>query len=180
VPAAGTAKPGVPLFASTNTGVTGIAPDVARIVEAVYAVDAWKDYEDLEATLEVGDQRGDYRTLMEYLDKAEKRARRAHALYLGAKLELVKWELDHDAVRGRMRQQATDALQREKDAGDRAKRITEADVDAQVADMFGDEVRGQAIQRAKLKGTVDHLERLADLWKTKCYSLATMLSNLRK
>ena len=34
-----------------------------------------------------------YKTLAEHLDKGEKRARRAHALYLGAKLELAKWEI---------------------------------------------------------------------------------------
>jgi hypothetical protein len=49
-----------------------------------------------------------------------------------------------------------------------------------MADMFPDEWAAQELTRVKLKGTVEHLERLADLWKGRCHSLGTMLSNLRK
>jgi hypothetical protein len=168
-----------PLFASANKG-PGVHADFDRIVETIYQVDAFKDYEDLEANLEVGDQRGDYRTLTEHLDKAERRARRAHALYLGAKLERAKWEMDSEVVLARMRDQAAEELENEKARGERKKAITDADVRARMAEKFPDEWRHQEVKRVKLKGAEEHLERLADLWKVKCFSLSTMLSNLRK
>lgn len=173
------AKPDRPLFVSANKG-SGIHPDFERIVETIYQVDAFKDYEDLEQNLEVGDQRGDYKTLQEALDKAERRARRAHALYLGAKLERARWELDSDVVVARMRADAADELETEKARGERKKAITDGDVQARIAEKFPDEWRHQQLKRVKLKGTEEHLERLADLWRIKCFSLSTMLGNLRK
>jgi hypothetical protein len=168
-----------PLFASANKG-PGVHADFERIVETIYQVDAFKDYAELEQSLEVGDQRGDYRTLTEHLDKAERRARRAHALYLGAKLELARWELDSEVTLAGMRKQASEALEEEKQRGERKKMITNDDVRSRMGEMFPDEWRHQELKRVKLKGTVEHLERLAELWKVKCFSLGTMLSNLRK
>jgi hypothetical protein len=170
-----------PLFASANSWQgPGVHPDFERIVETIYQTDAFKDYVDLESSLEVGDQRGDYRTLTEHLDKAERRARRAHALYLGAKLERARWEMDSEVTLAGMRTKASDELEEEKDRGERKKAITDADVRARMAELFPDEWRHQELKRVKLKGTEEHLERLADLWKVKCFSLSTMLSNLRK
>jgi len=153
---------------------------MARIVESVYAVDAWRDYEDLERNLEIGDERGDYRTVAAHVDGAEKRARRAHALYLSAKLELLRFEKESDKVMAAMRQQATDSLEDDKARGERKKMITDADVRAKMAEMFPDEVGHQEEQLAKLKGAVAHVERLAELWKGRCYSAGVILSNLRK
>ena len=168
-----------PLYATSNAG-EGIQPDLVRITQTIYAVDAFKDYDDLEKNLEVGEERGDYKTLTEHLDKAERRARRAHALYLGAKLELVKWELDQKRVQGAMRASAKEELEEEKLAGEKKKQITNADVEDKMVEKFPDEMAHHALTAAKLKGTVDHLEVLAGLWKTKCFSLGTLLTTLRK
>jgi len=170
---------GPPLFASANKG-PGITPDFERIVETVYAVDAWREFEDLERNIEIGDGRGDYATVREHLDGAERRARRAHALYLSAKLELLKFETECEKVTAAMRQKATDALQDEKRDGDRRKAITDADVRAKMAEMFPEEFGHQEIKLAKLKGAVAHLERIADLWKGRPYTASTILSTLRK
>jgi hypothetical protein len=172
-------EPEVPMFASANLG-PGINPDIRRIVETIYAVDASKTYDELEQNLEVGDQRGDYGTLQKHLDKAEDRARRAHQIYLSAKLEFAGWEIDNTKVMAAMRSQATQALEAEKAAGDRKKAITNDDVTSAMAEIFPDQWKAQEITRVKLKGTVEHLERLADLWKNKCHSLGTLLSTLRK
>lgn len=168
-----------PLYA-TAQGISGISPDFARIVEAVYAVDAWKDYEDIEKNLEVGEARGDYASLREYLDKAEVRARRAHRLYLGAKLEKAKWELDSAKVVSAMRKAATDELQLEKESGDRTKRITNDDVEAKMAEKFPDEVAAQEIARVKLSGVVDDMEHMTRRCDAKCSDLKTLLETLRK
>jgi hypothetical protein len=168
-----------PLFTSANLG-PGINPDMARIVETIYQVDAFSDYRDLEQNLEVGEERGQYKTLAEHLDKGEKRARRAHALYLGAKLELAKWEIDSRKVTSVMRGEAHAELEAEKAAGERKKMITNDDIETRISEKYPDEWASQELSRVKLKGTVEHLERLAELWKNRCFSLGTQLSNLRK
>jgi hypothetical protein len=175
---AGTPK-SVPLFASANKG-PGITPDFERIVEAVYQVDAWREYEDLEANLEIGDERGDYGTVAKHLDGAEKRARRAHALYLSAKLELLRFETECQKVQAGMRQKATEVLSDEKEDGGRRKQITDADVRAKMAEMYPDEFVHVEERLAKLKGAVAHMERLADLHRNRCFSASTLLSTLRK
>lgn len=168
-----------PLFASANKG-PGINPDYEKIVECVYSVDALRDYEDLEKNLEVGEQRGDYATLRQHLDKAEGRARRAHSLYLGAKLEFARWEVDSERVLSGMRQNALDALEEEKANGERRKAITDADCRSKMAEMYSDEWSDQEIKRHRMKGMVESMENLAERWAGKCFSLRTLLETLRK
>lgn len=161
-------------------GRRAIAPDIKRIVERIYTIDAFKDFDDLEKGLSIGSERTNHGVLFEQLDKAEMRARRAHALYLGAKVEHESWERSQLKVVSRMRAEATSVLQAEKKAGERNKAITNDDVESQMAIDFPDEWDAYASNKAKLEGTVKHLERLADLWKQRCHTLATMISNLRK
>jgi hypothetical protein len=167
------------LFASANKG-PGITPDFERIVESVYQVDAWREYEDLEKNLEVGDGRSDYGTVAKHLDQQEDRARSAHKLYLSAKLELLRFEAECLKVQAPMRERATGVLSDQKADGDRKKVITNADVDAKMAELYPDEFAHQAEKLAKLKGTVSHMERLADLHKNRCFTASTLLSTLRK
>lgn len=178
-PAAPTDHAPPPLFVVPD-GMGGVAPDIVKIVTSVYAIDAHRDYQDLEQNLEVGEERSSYGVLVKHLDKAESRARRAHALYLGAKLELARWEFDSKKVVGAMRARATEKLEAEKSAGDRKKAITNADVEATMADEFPDEWAAQELTRVRLKGVCEHLETLAELWKSRCRTLGTLLSNLRK
>ena len=172
---------GVPLFATAHAKRGGgIAPDFARIVEHVYAVDAWRDYEDLERHLEIGDGLTDYRTVATHLDGSEKRARRAHALYLAAKLELLKYETECEKLKAPMRARAVDALDDEKTRGERKKAITNDDVRAWMMERYHDELAHQEIELARLKGAVSHLERLAELLKNRCFTASTLLTTLRK
>jgi hypothetical protein len=176
--AAELAKPPPPLFVSANKGPT-VTADFERIVETLYAVDAAKEYEDLEKNLEVGEERGDFRTLQQHLDKAEARARRAHKLFIGAKLERERWELDAEATFAAMRTAAIDDLEGAKAAG-RKKMITDADVRSKMAELFRDEWKHQELKRVKLKGMVDSIEHLVGRWDSKCRSLQTLLQTLRK
>lgn len=168
-----------PLFSSANLG-GGVAPDYQRIVETLHAADAFADYDDLERNLEVGEGRSDYSTLREHLDKAEQRARRAHRLFVGSKLELVRWELDSKKVVAAMRKEAAAALQARKDSGEITKRVTNDDVDAEMVDMFPDEVASQELTRVKMKSTTESLEHLVRRWDMKCGDLRTLLETLRK
>lgn len=174
-----TIKAPPPLYQSANLG-DGVRPDFDRIVETIYAADVFADYDDLERNLEVGEQRGDYGTLREHLDKAEQRARRAHRLYLGAKIELVRWEVDAKRVMGALRQKAREALEEEKADGTRKKAITIQDVEDWISENHPDEWAAQEVRRAKIKGTVDDLEHLNGAWVRKCSDLRTLIETLRK
>jgi len=167
-----------PLWASATGGK--ISPDYQRIVETVYAVDAFRDYRDLEENLEVGEQRGDYATIREHLDKAEKRGRRAHLLLLGAKLERAAWERDADRTRAVMRERASAELEVEKKAGDRKKMITDADVTTRMGELYPDEWHAQEMTRHKLKGVESTIEDLVSKWSSKAASLRTLLETMRK
>lgn len=168
-----------PLFVNANKGPK-ITPDFARIIDTLYAADAFADYDDLERHLEVGEERGDYLTLRERLDKAEVRARRAHRLLLGAKLELFNWERDAELTMAAMRNAAHDQLQAEKDNGQRNKAITDADVVARIAQTFPGEYRTQETTRHKLKGAVSSIENLVERWNGRVFSIRTLLETLRK
>lgn len=170
-------EPRPPIF----VGADGKADkDFERIVDAVFAVDIYGDYEDLEKNLEVGEGRSDYATLRFHLDKAEERARRAHRLYLGSKVEYARWEADAKKVAAAMRQKATEALEAEKTAGERTKNITNVDVDAMIRELYADEVEAQALRKVKMEGVVSSLENLAWRWNSKCEDLRTLLETLRR
>jgi hypothetical protein len=171
-----------PLFASAQgtAGVPALTPAMESIVESVYDTDIQASYSELEKMLSIGDQRADYATVLRHIDNAETNARKAHKLFMGAKLELEKWELDSAAVLSKMRAAAVEALEEEKIRGDRKKQITNPDVDAQIAAMYPDEWRHQRIKRERIKGTVASLENLSDLWLVRCKTLSSILSTLRK
>lgn len=175
-----------PLFTTAHgTGAPAgagphLSPDFERILTFVYMVDAAKDFEEIVSEMEIGDQRGDYGTVRMHQDKAEDRARRAHALYLSAKLEKVKFDASVDVVEGAMRAEATNILENEKAAGERKKAITESDVAAKMCELHPDEYQHNKVRRAQVDGLVDHMLRLAELWKGRAYSLASAVTALRK
>lgn len=114
------------------------------------------------------------------LNHAEDTARKAHRLYIVARVDNDRYEVECDAVMGALRDAATSELQAEKDAGERSKAITEADVTGRVATMFPDEWAEVNDRRARAKGMLDHVKRIADLWEGRCYTLSTMAGRKRK
>ena len=167
---------GVPLGAPT------MGPGFERIVQRVFRVDVWKEYEELEAGLKFDGpaHQKDYADLVDALDAATDNARRAHRLVAAGKVLLETFEIDVSLVMGDMRAQANASLQDEKAKGIRNKAITDADVESWMASHFADEYRSHTERRAKAKRMVDHLERLADLWKTRCGTLDTMVKGSRR
>jgi hypothetical protein len=159
-----------------NGPMPNVSESFSRIVERVF---------------DIGDPDALFTTLMERmslrdaltpgalqasLNIAEDNARLAHQLYVNAKVESERFEIDSDIVLGAMRAGATAELQREKDAGQRSKAITDADVREKAATLYPDQWRETNERRAKTSGMLEHLKRLADLWQTRCYSLSTMLN----
>lgn len=114
------------------------------------------------------------------LNHAEDTARKAHRLYIVARVDNDRYEVECSAVMGALRDAATAELQAEKEAGERSKAITEADVSGRVATMFPDEWTEINDRRAKAKGMLDHVKRIADLWEGRCYTLSTMAGRKRK
>lgn len=171
---------------ATNSGPKLGAPSMGagfeRIVERVFRVDILAEYEELERGLKLSKpaHRADYSELVDALDEATDNARRAHLLVVNGKVALEGFELDTTVILADMRAQATAALQREKEAGQRNKTITDADVETWMAHKFPDEWRETSGRRSKAKRMVEHLDRLADLWKDRRASLDTMVKGARR
>lgn len=110
------------------------------------------------------------------LNIAEDCARRAHRLYVVAKADFERFEVECDAVTEAMRSEANRALQAEKDRGERAKAITDADIRGRAAILFPDEWSLMMERKVKAQQMTDHLKRFAELWLQRCFSLGTMLN----
>ena len=150
----------------------------AQITERIFDMpDPDAEYAELEGALQLGTQTAD--SIVSALDRAEDHARRAHRLYVCARVDSERFNLDADVIESAMRTQAVSELQREKDSGVRTKQITDGDTTAKIAAMFPDEHRDLAERRVKSRKMVDHLEAFAQLWRSRCYSLSKMLESRR-
>jgi hypothetical protein len=151
-----------------------------RIVETITLEEeidvVWKR---LEQSLQIGERRSESGVLLEALDEAETNARVAHRLYITAQILFDEWELENGPIFGKMRDDATRSLQREKDEGTRSKQITDADIEARCAYLFEDEWRTQQMRRKKSKYTVDSLKDLVEKWSSRCKSLQTLYGKAR-
>jgi len=149
-----------------------------RIKETIFHLpDPESEYADLERALVLGTQQFD--SVSAALDRAEDNARRAHRLYVCARVEAERFTADADVVEGAMRAQAVAELQREKDAGLRTKQITDSDTTAKLAALFPDEWRDLQARKVESRKMLEHLERFADLWRSRCYSLSKLLESRR-
>jgi len=86
---------------------------------------------------------------------------------------------EDEPVWAAMWSEATKSLQSEKESGQRAKQITDADVKARVATLYPDQYRDQEDRRRAIEFTVKSLERLADIWFKKISNLETHVAKLR-
>jgi hypothetical protein len=151
------------------------SPDFNRLIETVLKeINLDHEYDELESLLEVGDNRRDYATVYEALDKAERRALRAHGLWANARLEYERLKLDQKEVDSDLWKQAMTQL--EKDGS----KTRIADVDAKIAEMFPDEWRGGKMRLKKAELAVERCEKFSELWSQKVRSLNSMLTSVRK
>lgn len=154
-------------------------PAFERIAQTLVVDDPEATYKRLMQLLAVGENRGDYGTVMRHLDEAETNARLAHQLWQSAIIERKRWEMNNEVVFAAARGEALKDLEHDKKAGYRTKQITDADVEAQVAKAFPDEWRAQELRRVRARAMVDSLQNLAEIWASRCRSLQTMLSKQR-
>ena len=114
--------------------------------------------------------------LQDALNKAEDNARRAHRLYIVARIEYEKFELEASPIIEAMRDAASKDLQGEKDRKERSKAITEADIKGRASVLFADEWAIAMERRIKAEGMMDTLKVFAELWRQRCFSLSSMLN----
>lgn len=163
-----------------DTAAPELEPGFERVVSTIFGVtDVSVAHARLLAELSLGERRNDRGSLVKALDDAQERAREAHQLYCCACDARKGWELDAEVVGGGLRTAAVDALQSEKDRGERNKQITEADVSAKVAAMFPDEYRRLAIKGERVKRMVESLENLASRWAARASNLEVLLGKSR-
>lgn len=178
-PAAKPAKPknGDPLgFFGTPT----MSGDFDRVVDKVFEIDVLPTYERIECELVIGEDRSDYATLRRKLDQAEDLARLAHKLYVNARVEQERYELDMRPIRAAMSERANRELQREKADGQRSKAITKDDIENYIATNFADEYRAQELKMLKLRKMTEHLEQLASIWRGRPGRIEALLNTLRR
>lgn len=170
-----------PTVRATDEGLPRMHEGFERIVTTMYALDISGTYERVRdgLRLPVSAERASRDELRRDLCAAEDRAREAHLLYSNARVALEEWEADCEVAATHLRQEAQSRLAEEKVAGRHPKAITNGDVEAEMARAHPDEFRRQRVGREKRKRMVDHLERLADLWRVRRSSLEALLASAR-
>ena len=159
-----------------------LEPGYERIIERVFSVDPWASYGVLEAGLKLPAPAhgAGYAAVVDALDACEDNARESHRLYVSAKVAVDRFQADASVLSGDMRAQAIAALELEKERGERKKQITDADVESRIAALFPDEWRRVEERRSKARRAVEHLERLADCWKSRGSALKVILETMRR
>lgn len=153
--------------------------DLDKVIESIFVNDIHAVWEELEAALRVGEKRSEAGVMLKALDEAETNARKAHRLFITAKIAHEEWEKTNEPVFAAIWNEANRALQDEKDQGIRSKQITDADVRAKCAVIHPDEWKAQEVKRARAKATVDSLSHLSDSWLSRCASLQKMYGKSR-
>lgn len=151
-------------------------PALANIVEQVFLknTDVGGIYERLEKSLMLGRRSTERAFVLQALDAAAKNHRDAHRLYITAKALQEDWERDNAVHFATLRTEANKILQSEKDSGRRNKSITDADIEAKMAELFPDEWRAQETRRNRLKLVVDSMKSLVESWEMEHRTLNTM------
>lgn len=168
-----------------SAGAPELPLGMRSIVERVFRIDPEEVYARLEGARRLWgrEQKADRDTLARALDECMENAADAHRLYAHARVEREAYEIDALAQEADMRAQATAALETErtakKEAKERSKQITEADVRSWIASRFHDQWRRWQIERKRVEMTVEHLERLSELWKSRSRTLEALLVSAR-
>lgn len=161
-----------------------------RIVHSIFRVDPLADYATVELSLEP--KGNDPAILIDALDKSETAARCAHRLLVNAQLAYEEAKLEVARIESPLREGARKHLEAQKETtpGDeadkgkptarRTKTITNDDVESAMAQLYPADITACRRRLIKAKGTVEHLERLADLVKMRIRTLDTLVSAARR
>lgn len=167
------AKPQLPFSQPMESLVMGRGFDAVINTVIDERIDVKAEYEALEEALEIKDALTP-EAVRRSLERVEGFALRASKLLTIAKVVRERYKIDMHVAMGSMRDQALAALEAEKKSGGRTKQITIDDVAAKVASIHPDEWRELSERLARAEYFVKHLERLAELWQRRSYTLASL------
>lgn len=158
-----------------------LAGGYERVMERIFVEDPWVTYKEVEAGLRLKRPVGemDYATTATALDEAAEIATKAHRLYVSAKVIVARYEGDLEVLLADMRDQATAKLQSEKDAKQRSKAITDADVRSYMASLFADEWRRTEDRLSKARAMMEHLKQWADVMRSRESDLRAIVESMR-
>jgi hypothetical protein len=167
-------------FGSSNAATKSpMRDDMVRLVETIWVDDIEAEAKFLIEALKLGEQRNDRGSVVKSTDDVQYNALRAHALYVTCVREREAWEKRNDVIFAGMRIEANAALQDEKAKGQRNKTITNADTDAMMALLFGDQWVIQEKERRDYKLAEDHMKNLAERWAARSQNLKSIADTLR-
>lgn len=155
-----------------DDGTPRTRPAFGRVVEHVFAVEVRvEDVERLQRELALEDQDVTSPEAIRFaLNRAAKNANDAHRLYVVAKVEYELFETGCERYLGPMREEAlAKVIEEQGKAG-----LTDKAVRAKMMKLFGDQMAIEQERRERAKATVEHLRRLADLWKERAFALSAM------
>jgi hypothetical protein len=152
------------------------SPGFSTIVEKTFDIDIAAEYAILEDQIVINDALTP-QTIRTALNKTEDNARRAHQIYVAAKVEHELYEIEAAKVEAAMREIVIKEMSADKAVKIRSKQISEADVAARMALSFPDEYVAIVSRRSKARQAVEHLKRLADLWQTRSRTLNSLNNN---
>lgn len=146
-----------------------------RVIASVIdeTVDVSAEYEALQAELEIQEALTP-EVVRQSINRCERNAHRAHRLYVLARVQLDRYRIDTDGALGAMRDEAVAQLTAEKASGVRTKQITDADVAGRAATIHPDEWREISEGLAKAEAMLKNLERFADVWYRRSWSLGSL------
>lgn len=155
-----------------------LGPGFDRIVHTTFKIDPFLDFALVEKAL---DPKGnDPAVLIDALDHAETAARTAHRLLVNAQLAYDQAKGEIATSESALRNKAREELEALKAAGDFKKAITNDDVESEMARRYPVDIAANRTRLLKAKGTVEHLERMADLTKLRIRTLDTLVSAARR
>lgn len=154
-----------------------IRPDAARVVETTFLVDVTDAIDEAKKFLSASALEDG--ALLRMLDRGDRLVYAANKAYLSFRLERERWETQNEVIFASMRNAASKALEDEKASGQRAKQITDADVVARAALMFGDEWVDQTQRRRSAKLAEDDLKFLTERVGEKVRTLQAISSRHR-
>ena len=130
----------------------------ARVLESVFVKDVHATFQEVKEFI---DRKG-ARTRPD-VNTANSLLRKAHDLLMTAKRERHRWELDNKVVFAACYEKAVLDIQKEKEAGTRAKQVTDGDVENRFALMYPDEYKHQALKKQEVKLLEYSMENLVEV-----------------
>jgi hypothetical protein len=160
-------------FSKYPTPSEALAGIVETVIDSGDGVDLVAEFEALMKELQVEDALTP-QVVKGHINRAERNAMRAHRLYVLTKAQFETYRIHANIALGSMREAATGRLNHLKATKQHHKQITDQDVNDMAGEMFPDEWANINDRLSRSKLTLENLERLAELWQRRSWSLSEL------